>query len=147
MVTRKKFLTKFRLNIEVRADSFSFTYFFTFSERSNRKDFNIYREIYHPKIEIILNCTNQSLWLCTKLKMMKHKQRPLKICGNKTQNILKLCKSDDKINVWQTNFSSIGRTLSVSVSWVSCEIARDNKWGWGWKGGGGLVLFFVRRVS
>lgn len=56
MVTRKKFPTKFRLNIEVRADSFSFTYFFTFSERSNRKDFDIYREIYHPKIEIILNC-------------------------------------------------------------------------------------------
>lgn len=122
-----------------------FQYFFIFSERSNRKDFDIYRERYRSKIEITF--TNQSLWLCTKLKMMKHKQRPLKICGNKTQNILKLCKSDDKINVWQTNFPSIGRTLSVSVSWVSCEIARDNKWGWGWKGGGGLVLFFVRRVS
>lgn len=122
-----------------------FQYFFIFSERSNRKDFDIYRERYRSKIEITF--TNQSLWLCTKLKMMKHKQRPLKICGNKIQNILKLCKSDDKINVWQTNFSSIGRTLSVSVSWVSCEIARDNKWGWGWKGGGGLVLFFVRRVS
>lgn len=121
MVTRKKFLTKFRLNIEVRADSFSFTYFFTFSERSNRKDFDIYRERYRSKIEITF--TNQSLWLCTKLKMTKHKQRPLKICGNKTQNILKLCKSDDKINVWQINFPSIGRTLSVSVSWVSCEIA------------------------
>lgn len=121
MVTRKKFPTKFRLNIEVRADSFSFTYFFTFSERSNRKDFDIYRERYRSKIEITF--TNQSLWLCTKLKMTKHKQRPLKICGNKIQNILKLCKSDDKINVWQTNFSSIGRTLSVSVSWVSCEIA------------------------
>lgn len=122
-----------------------FQYFFIFSERSNRKDFDIYRERYRSKIEITF--TNQSLWLCTKLKMMKHKQRPLKICGNKTQNILKLCKSDDKINVWQINFPSIGRTLSVSVSWVSCEIARDNKWGWGWKGGGGLVLFFVRRVS
>lgn len=122
-----------------------FQYFFIFSERSNRKDFDIYRERYRSKIEITF--TNQSLWLCTKLKMMKHKQRPLKICGNKIQNILKLCKSDDKINVWQINFPSIGRTLSVSVSWVSCEIARDNKWGWGWKGGGGLVLFFVRRVS
>lgn len=122
-----------------------FQYFFIFSERSNRKDFDIYRERYRSKIEITF--TNQSLWLCTKLKMTKHKQRPLKICGNKTQNILKLCKSDDRINVWQTNFPSIGRTLSVSVSWVSCEIARDNKWGWGWKGGGGLVLFFVRRVS
>lgn len=98
-----------------------FQYFFIFSERSNRKDFDIYRERYRSKIEITF--TNQSLWLCTKLKMTKHKQRPLKICGNKTQNILKLCKSDDKINVWQTNFSSIGRTLSVSVSWVSCEIA------------------------
>lgn len=122
-----------------------FQYFFIFSERSNRKDFDIYRERYRSKIEITF--TNQSLWLCTKLKMMKHKQRPLKICGNKIQNILKLCKSDDRINVWQTNFPSISRTLSVSVSWVSCEIARDNKWGWGWKGGGGLVLFFVRRVS